>query len=328
MREWWSEILPLLFASSLALADVPAVAVRPTSLALWTGEKASVTVRVSRPGKKLRAVASSGTIEGPDDSSASEQHFTYSPPAARFPQTALLLFWVEEAHSPPDVAIVRLPLRGHTTLNVNTEPGADVRVQVADASFGPKRADKRGRAEIPIDVPPGALSAQVVAESRERTTARAAPLDVPFVNPLLAALSPDPLPAGENGWLIVAHSGAFDASQLSVEVAGGSVQPTATLPDRALFRVAPAPGSKRVAATATLRDQPAARATAEAVVEAPRPVETASAWAPWRFSAGASVGGFYGGGSSAGLAVGVDASYAVPFAGNRFSVDAEVGFRS
>jgi len=328
MREWWSEILPLLFASSLALADAPAVAVRPASLTLTSGEKVSVAVQVSRPGKKLRAVANVGTLEGPDDPKASEQHFTYSPPSARFPQTAVLLFWVEDPPSPPEVATVRIPLLGHTTLQISTEPGAEVRVQIADASFGPKRADKRGRAEIPIDVPPGTLTAQVVAESRDRTTTRAAPLDVPVVNPLHAAFSPEPLPAGEDGWLIVAHTGSLDASQLSVEVVGGTAQRTATLPDRALFRVALAPASKRVSATVTLRNQPGASASAEATVGAPRPVETRAPWAAWRFSAGALIGGFYGGGSSSGLAVGVDGSYTLPFAGNRFSVDAEIGFRS
>lgn len=328
MREWWSEILPLLFASSLALAEAPAVAVRPTSLTLRTGEKVSVAVRVTRPGKRVRAVANAGALEGPDDPNASEQHFTYSAPAARHPQTALLLFWVEEPPSPPEVATVRIPLLGHTTLQISTEPGADVRVQVADASFGPRRADKRGRAEIPIDVPPGTVTAQVVAESRDRTTTRPAPLDLPPVNPLHAALSPDPLVAGEDGWLIVAHTGSLDASQLSVEVAGGTAQRTTTLPDRALFRVAPAAASKRVSAIVTLGNQPGARATAEASVAPPRRVETPDPWAAWRFSAGALIGGFYGGGSSSGLAVGVDGSYLLPFAGNRFSVDAEIGFRS
>jgi hypothetical protein len=333
MRQRWTEILPLLFVSSAVLAEAPVAVVRPSSVLLRTGEKVSISVGVGEPGRRLRAVANTGKLEGPDDPHASEQHFTYTPPPTRFPQTALLLFWVEEPRSAPEVAAVQIPLLGHTTLQINTEPDAQVRVQVADASFGPRRADKQGRVDIPIDVPPGALSAQVFAESRGTLTARSTPLDVPPVNPLAAALSPDPLPMGEDGWLIVAHTGSLDASQLWAEVAGGNAQRATSLPDRALFRITPGPTSERVSATVGLRNQPGARATAQAsVAAAPLRTEIRTLAQrpppPGRFSTAAAIGGFYAGGSSSGLALAIAGSYTLPWAGERFSLDAEVGFRS
>ncbi len=327
MRGWWSEIL-VFFASAVALAEAPVATVRPALVTLGSGEKVSVSVRVSRSGTRLRAVANVGHLAGPDDPAASEQQFTWSSPTTRFPQTALLLFWIEEPDSPPEVASVRIPLVGRTILQVNTEPGAEVRVQVAKASFGPMRADRRGQVAIPIDVPPGILTAQVAAESHDRLTTRAAPLHVPSANPLAAALSPDPIIHSESSWLIVAHTGLLNPSQLQVDVVGGTAQRATVLPDRVLFRITPSATSKHVRATAALSDQPDARAEAEADIETRGRVESDAWLSPPRWSAGASIGGFYGGGSNSGLALALDGSYALPFDGNRFSVDAEVGFRS
>lgn len=325
MQERRFELLSLLLASTISFAEAPRVAVQPGSVISGTDQTVSISVQADRGRGPLRAIANVGQLRGPEDTPAGWR-FTWSPPPTHFPQIAVLLFWVEEQGVPPEVAAVRVSLVGRTLLRINTEPGADVRVQIGQSSFGPQRADKRGHVDVPIEVPPGVLSAQVTAQSRDRTTTRGTPLDVPPDDPLLAAFSPSALARGERAWLIVAHSGPLDASPLQVDMAGGTAERQTAPSGQALFRITPFASAAHVSASVSLRGQRTARAAAEAEVQpgALAPEQPGIA----RFSGGASVGGFYSGGANSGLAVAIAGGYLLPALAQRLSIEAELGFRS
>ncbi|HOX43179.1 MAG TPA: hypothetical protein PK668_06260 [Myxococcota bacterium] len=101
----------------------------------------------------------------------------YRPPAARFPQLEILV-----ARLPGRaLAWVALPLWGAGTVRVETEPGAEVSLEVAGRSFGPIHADARGLAVMPFEAPPGTEQGELILKSGDRRTID---LGVPALEPL------------------------------------------------------------------------------------------------------------------------------------------------
>jgi len=326
MRRSWPAIF-LLFAWRIAFAEAPQVSIQPSSVVLGSTASVAVTVRLPKANLPLRSACNTGTLIGTDNPSELERHFTWTPPDIRFPMTALLVFWVvEERSAQPEPSLVRIPLSGRTTLEMSTEPGAQVRVEVAKASFGPRRADRRGRVEIPIEVPPGALSAQVVAEAHGRVTMREAPLDIPHNSMLAMGFSNDPIVRGEPAWLIVAHP-ALDPQMLDVQLIGGHLAIERTGAGSAVFRISPEDTARELMAKASF--QGVALERAEATARITSPGESAISAQPRNhFFASAMAGGFYAGGSNSGAAVAVDGSYELPVAASRLALELEVGIRS
>ncbi|WP_121759844.1 hypothetical protein [Corallococcus sp. AB038B] len=245
----------LMLGAAVARAEPPEVEATPGRVMLGEDVTVEVRVRVPKGAGPVRAAASSGTWERTRVEGGAERVFHWTPPPVRYPLWAVLAFWVEDGRA-PEVTTVRLPLLGRTTLDVSTAPGAEVVVAVGDARFGPVKADGHGNAQVPVEVPPDATEARVLATRGTLTTDRRAPLEVPTVRPLVAALTPDPLPAEGGGWLIIA--GAEDrisASELTVEAEGATVKPVD--PERARYSVQPRADATDVSVTVRWSDAPA-----------------------------------------------------------------------
>ncbi|RYZ35745.1 MAG: hypothetical protein EOO71_34350 [Myxococcaceae bacterium] len=246
-----------------------------------------VRVRVPDGAGPVRAAASSGTWEAGRVEGGAERVFRWTPPPVRHPLWAVLAFWVEDGR-PPEVTTVRIALVGRKTLDVSTAPGAEVVVAVGDAHFGPVKADGRGRAQVPVEVPPDAKEARVLATRGALTTDRSAPLEVPPERPLVAALTPDPLSPEDGGWLILAGTeGTVPPSELDVTAEGATLK--AEPPEeRARFKVRPTDGAMSVSVTVRWREvDPTVEPTTEAVrIQAgvlparPRPQETVEVTPP------------------------------------------------
>ncbi len=322
MRQAWLTIL--ITCSTGAFAEELQISFQPSSVLLGSGATVSVLVRLPRADARLSSAVNAGTLQALDGPSAIERHFTWTPPSTRSPMTALLVFWIEEGGSPPEVSLARIPLVGHTTLEIHTEPTAQVRVEVAGASFGPAQADKRGRVEVPIEVPPGIQSVQVVAQAQGRLRPRNSPLEVPKSSRLAIALSPQPLVRGEPIWLIVARPEAWEPEQLEVDLSGGRLGVPTNAPGRAVFPVAPVEPAEDLIAKASLRGDKSDRAEVTARIS-PSQGEGPSRGA--HFSASAIAGGFYAGGSNSGAAIAIDGSYTLPAANGRFMLELELGYR-
>ncbi|RKH84728.1 hypothetical protein D7Y21_24260 [Corallococcus sp. AB045] len=245
----------LMLGAAVARAEPPEVEATPGRLVLGEDVAVEVRVRVPKGAGPVRAAASSGTWEQTRVEGGAERVFHWTPPPVRYPLWAVLAFWVEDGRA-PEVTTVRLPLLGRTTLDVSTAPGAEVVVAVGDARFGPVKADGNGHAQVPVEVPPDATEARVLATRGTLTTDRRAPLEVPAARPLVAALTPDPLPAEGGGWLIIAgDQERISASELTVEAEGATVKPVD--PEPARYTVQPRAATTDVSVTVRWRDAPA-----------------------------------------------------------------------
>ncbi|RKH37775.1 hypothetical protein [Corallococcus sicarius] len=246
-------IAALLFCvATAAQAELPEVEATPGRLVLGQDQLVVVRVRVPEGTGPVRAAASSGTWEATRVEGRAERIFRWTPPPVRYPLWAVLAFWVEDGR-PPEVTTVRVPMLGRTTLDVSTAPGAEVVVAVGDARFGPVKADAQGRAQVPVEVPPDAKEARVLATRGTLTTDRSTPLSVPAERPLVAALTPEPLSVEDGGWLVLEGvEGSVRPSDVRVVATGATVK--AEPPRGRLFAVRPQAGAPRVSVTVRWRD--------------------------------------------------------------------------
>ncbi|MBJ6765588.1 hypothetical protein JGU66_32955 [Myxococcaceae bacterium JPH2] len=217
-----SLLAPLLaLLASAAAAAPPTVSARPARVVLGQESEVWLDVRVPEDAGPVRAAASSGTFEQSRLEGGPVRRFRWTPPSQRHPSEAVLVFWREDEPL-PEPAVFRLPLWGRLTLDISTASGAEVIVEVGSQRFGPVRADAKGRAQVPVEVPPGVSEARVLATRGTLRTDRLTPLDVPRASSLAVALTPDPLSASEGGWLLVARSDAPASPEALVVGAKGA----------------------------------------------------------------------------------------------------------
>ncbi|QDE97603.1 hypothetical protein [Myxococcus xanthus] len=224
--------LPLLMVLAMPVAGLAAehdvtVSWSPERIVLGTDAPVTLKVQVPAGTGTLHAAASTGTFASNRVEGGAVRLFQWRPPSVRYPQVAVLLFWTDAptADAPPLVTVVRLPLVGLTELDVATAAGARVEVEVANRRFGPVRANTRGQARVPVEVPPGVREARVLATRGTLRTDAAVPLDPPPDSPLAAALTPPALPAVEGGWLLMAGEALLRASDVDVVAEGAVVAP-------------------------------------------------------------------------------------------------------
>jgi len=127
----------------------------------------------------VRAMTNVGTLELPR-AAGSPGHFTcrYLPPPDRYPQVALLVVELASGARRMHVA-ARILLEGSTVVPFHTSPGATVTMRVADRNFGPVAADRQGRVEIPIQVPPANTEMRRTGSGRNTSTKTAGPAACP-----------------------------------------------------------------------------------------------------------------------------------------------------
>ncbi|MFL5350064.1 MAG: hypothetical protein ACJ8AT_35250 [Hyalangium sp.] len=330
----------LLFLLSVALGVVPGVAAAaapevratPAKVVLGQDKAVALEVRVPEGTGPVRAKASAGSFAQEVVEAGAVRKFQWTPPDVRYPLAAFLLFYVSPPGVPPEVAVVRIPLLGRTTLPVTTDPSAEVVIDLGGTQFGPVKADRRGRAQVPIEVPPGMKEAHVLATRGTLKTDRVVKIDVPDHHPLVALLSPDPVPVS-GGWLVVAGEEPLSAADLQLASEGARLEPQPGAPLR--YRVSPSPEAKSVSVEARRRDgQDTARAQAGVttqeppkpvvVVSAPPPAPTAR---PKKVAVHLLAGGFFAGGANRGPTLALGASYPLPVWNEQLAAELEVGLR-
>lgn len=338
----------LLLSASLLLglsaAAQPAVSFAPKTVVLGETPKVDVTVSGVPANAVVKSAASLGSLKELD-TSGTERRFEWSPPESRAPAMGLLVFWVDEGETPPEVTVVRLPLLGRTNLEVSTEPGAEVRVVVAGKTFGPVRADGGGKAAVPIEVPPHVFDARVLGARRGKATEVTVPLGVPSYNPLMAILGPQPLYSEGTGWIWVFDASDFYTDKLTLALRGGDARLLETTKRGTLFEVTPARRARRVHAIATAKENPSAKVEVIAPLIFGKPPENkpeppprpppATVTPPAKMQPGLRLpapslvpglvlGGFYSGGANLGFAAAI--SVALHLSGP-FAAELELGLR-
>jgi len=126
------------------------------------GQDAAITVELRPTAAPLRLVSNTGVISQPTRS-GEVLRATFTPPAERFPQLALIAA-VDETGT--IVHWIAIPMSGRAAVRVDTAPHAHVIVRVEGTEFGPVEATARGIAEVPIIVPPGVTQVTTIATTR------------------------------------------------------------------------------------------------------------------------------------------------------------------
>lgn len=183
-------------AASLTLDEEPVV--------LGRSESVGVTVRVEEPPgtaeRPLRLAVNVGSFGEVTRTGPGVYRSVYVPPATRFPQVALVAVWRETGPEAP-IEFLRIPLHGVAKIPIQAAKSAEVRIQLGAAEFGPALTDKKGRAQVAVEVPPGVREATVLVKDRKNVTVtRRVPVEVPAYNRLTMALVPHAVLADGSSW--------------------------------------------------------------------------------------------------------------------------------
>jgi hypothetical protein len=303
----------------------PVVEAEPSRLVLGPRARAEITVRES--GEDLHGAVSFGTLtEGASGDDFTR--FVWTPPAeARAPTLVLFAFWSGDSPALGDVTVLSLPCAGRTELSIETEPSAQVTVEVAGARFGPKRADRQGRLKLPVEVGPHAHEARVIAELSDQSKIRVLPLSLP-PSPWLLAPGPDESADGAPVNVILVVPDTEEAAGIELVADGAKVQQLQVMGRRLLFRVTPDRDRTSVSLVARTLD---GSVRGQTTLEVVRPVASAPAPIPstqpqrGRWVLGGAIGGYVGGGANAGPQGAFVLGYGLP--GLPLVLELEVGVR-
>jgi len=297
--------LPAALLNLLVFAPVraaPVVEAEPSHLTLGPKTRAEITVRDASPS--LHGAASVGTLS-PSGSGEGFTRYVWTPPAdARAPLLALFAFWIGDAPTLSDITVLALPCAGRTELSIDTEPSAKVTVEVAGARFGPRKADVQGHLRIPVEVPPNAHEARVLAELSDQSKIRVLPLTLP-PSPWLLATAPARSAGGAPVKVLLVVPDTEESAGTELIAEGARLEREQEAPRRLLTRVTPDASRASVELTARTLD---GSVRAQRTLEVARPEPAAEAVgaggvpAPAGWIVGGSAGGYVGGGSNAGSA--------------------------
>ena len=193
----------------------------------------------------------------------------YVPPSTRFPQVALVAAWRETGPDAP-IDFFRVALHGVTRLPVKARPGSGVRVSAGSETTEPAVTNARGEVVVPLVVPPGVATAELVAkEPGGLVTQKKLPVDVPAYNRVTAALVPRALKADGVAWArleVFYDKGGADVppSRIKVVPSVGSVTFLSADKGRYVFRYVPAPNlaAAEVRFQVAVQGEPASSASA------------------------------------------------------------------
>ncbi len=147
----------------------------PDKLSLGTEQEAEISVRAAG-NENVRFFSNVGRVANVRQA-GDRLIATYYAPKQRYPQVAIIVA------ATPDLSRVAwgsIPLHGQPTVKIRYGRRANVLVRAGDKEFGPVQTDRRGRAELLVEVAPGVQSVTVFGADRQGTTKeRENPLEVP-----------------------------------------------------------------------------------------------------------------------------------------------------
>lgn len=141
------------------------------------------------PLRPLRASVNVGSLGEVERQGEGKYQIAYRPPKKKYPQVAIVAIWRETGPDAP-VAFFRVPLLGRAKVPVTTSRNARVSVDVDGETFGPFKANARGRAQLLLVVPPGVTTAKITAVRGKKTETADLALPVPPYNRLTQAVVP------------------------------------------------------------------------------------------------------------------------------------------
>jgi hypothetical protein len=219
LRRTMPGLLPLLLLAGGTARAAPEgcdLDVRFDRASLTLGARARAQVLVAAPVAPALEVTA-GELGPPRELAPGLYEAELRPPREPYPQLAIV-----SAVAGARCGFAVLPLVGRAEAVASGAPGAEVAVRVGAATFGPVRADARGRARIAVSVPPGTT----VAYHGDRPLALPPAPAVPHVQ---LAIPSAPRPADREDLvpvraLAVAPDGApRPGAHLEVRISAGAV---------------------------------------------------------------------------------------------------------
>ena len=143
--------------------------------------------------------ANVGTFENVERSGPGRFRARYVLPTTRFPEVAIIVAFAPWPH-PQSVegafGVLRVPISSAIEVPGRAEPGAEVRLTLGSATFGPVTALADGSFRLPVVIPPGIGMAKTITVDRVGNK-RTSPLDLmlPPTDQLACVVTPTRLPA-------------------------------------------------------------------------------------------------------------------------------------
>ncbi len=143
--------------------------------------------------------ANVGTFENVERSGPGRFRARYLLPTTRFPEVAIIVAFAPWPH-PQSVegafGVLRVPISSALEVPGRAEPGAEVRLTLGNATFGPVRAQPDGSFRLPVVIAPGIGMAKTITVDRVGNK-RTSPLDLmlPPTDQLACVVTPTRLPA-------------------------------------------------------------------------------------------------------------------------------------
>jgi hypothetical protein len=272
----------LLLLVGAAQARAASLSLEGNAVVLGRTESIGAVIRVDEPpGTEelpLRLSVNVGSFSDPVRIGPGKYRAVYVPPETRFPQVALVAVWRETGYD-AHIDFLRIPLFGVTKIEVSAKPKSEVKASMGFDVFGPVRADRTGKAVIPLVVPPNVYQATVtVKEPNGAAASRMVPVEVPPYNRLTAALVPHAVVAdGQNPTRldVLYDLGGVDVSpdQVHVKASVGSVTFQRAARGLYVYQYLPPAGTsaKEVLLSVTVATDPTAGAKARLSLGLPPP---------------------------------------------------------
>jgi hypothetical protein len=252
LRQTTSLCVALAALAAPAAPRASSIAVHGGAIVLGKTPSATVTIQVlEAPGteeRPLRLSVNVGAFSEPVRIGPGKFRATYVPPPERYPQVALVAVW-KETGADAQIDFLRLALFGTTSVPVKGQPGASVWVVTPFQEFGPVAIDAKGKASVPVEVPPNVRTVDVrVKDPNGATTKRAVGIEVPHYNRLTAALVPYAVTADGKDQVKVHVFYDLDGAgrtpdRVSVDASAGSASFERTQNGRYLYSYVPPPGT-------------------------------------------------------------------------------------
>ena len=200
----------------------------PDGLVLGRDEASTITLTSSSALMLIDLQASAGSVG--DLLPVGEGVFKarYEPPDVTSPRVVILTA-VGQVGSTESVSALALPLAGAANYPIyNESPGATLQLRVGDREFGPVKADEKGSAVVPIEVPAGITSATLIRFVDNNRTEEELPLGLPEVSRIRLFQLPSSLPSSVGTWVLHAFVSLPDGepdtgATVEFEAAEGSI---------------------------------------------------------------------------------------------------------
>lgn len=166
----------------------------PSKMTLGVDKTATLSIKLatgdrqSADGVELVIAASCGKVENITNLGGGQFSALYTPPKEPYAQVALIT--IAERHDPSHtLSALAIPLSSKLDVAVTTAPNARVIVKIGDAQFGPIPADSKGRAKVPLLIPPGVMTAEKISVGADGMSV-SEPLDLKLSEARRIALVP------------------------------------------------------------------------------------------------------------------------------------------